>query len=209
MSENQMTKASVISRRQNYICNFRAPNPEYFQIWLDFKEAARSRGLDICYLILNLCQAWLKALEASTATYQIATPTQVINLQQQNTFVYSVQKPRRESLELICSQKGYAHTLRSLVFQAYVMEKARDLQQSFSFRDFPELGHNLFRKCILELKKRGKILPLQPRTNPRFHILREWIPDYPTMEENNRVKPRFTRDSTWNGKQRGKAAQER
>ena len=185
----------MISRRRNYICNFRAPDLEHYQTWLDFKEAARSRGLDICYLTLTLCQAWLKALEGTTATYQIATPTQVINLQQQNTFVYSVQKPRREPPELICSRKEYTRTLRSLLFQAYVMEKARDLQRSFSFRDFPELGHDLFRKCIFKLKNREKILPLQPRTNPRFYILAEWIPNYPTMFENTIVKPRFTGES--------------
>lgn len=204
-----MTKKSVISCRRNYICNFRAPDLEHYQVWLDFKEAARSLGLDICYLILTLCQAWLKANEGTKEATKVSTATQVINVQMQNTFVYNVQKPRRESPELICSRKEYSRTLRSLVFQAYVMEKARDLQQSFSFRDYPELGHSLFRKCILRLKKRGKILPLQPRTNPRFYILREWVPDYPTMKANNRVKPRFTRDSTRNGKQRGKAAKER
>ncbi|MFX0117169.1 MAG: hypothetical protein ACFFB3_21670 [Candidatus Hodarchaeota archaeon] len=191
-----MTKASETARRQNLICNFRAPNPEYHQIWLDYKEAARSLGLDICYLTLTLCQAWLKAIQGREEATRLSTATQVINVQMQNTFVYNVQKPRREPTELICSRKEYTRTLRSLLFQAYVMEKARDLQRSFLFRDFPELGHNLFRKCVLELKKRGKILPLQPRTNPRFYILREWVPDYPTMKGNNRVKPRFTRDST-------------
>lgn len=191
-----MTRAAVSSPRPNYICNFRAPDLEHYQIWLNFKEAARDRGLDICYLTLTLCQAWLKGVEGATATYQIATPTQVINLQQQNTFVYSVQKPRRESPELICSRKEYSRTITSRAFQAYVMEKARDLQRSFSFRDFPELGHGLFRKCVLRLKKRGKVLPLQPRSNPRFYVLREWLADYPTMKENNRVKPRFTFDCT-------------
>jgi hypothetical protein len=200
-----MTKASETTRRQNLICNFRAPNPEYHQIWLDYKEAARSLGLDICYLTLTLCQAWLKAIKGKEEATRLSTATQIINVQMQNTFVYSVQKPRREPPELICSRKKYSRTITSRAFQAYVMEKSRDLQRSFSFRDFLELGHSLFRKCVLELKKRGKILPLQPRTNPRFYILREWIPDYPTMKENNRVKPRFTRDPTRRGEQaRGK-----
>lgn len=191
----------VITCRPNYICNFRAPDLEHHQIWLDFKETVRSRGLDICYVTLSLCQAWVIGVKETSAICQIATPTQVINLQQQNTFVYSVQKPRREPPELICSRKKYSSTLTSLAFQAYVTEKARDLQRSFSFRDFLELGHNFFRKCILRLKNRGKILPLEPRSNPRFYILREWKSRYPTMKENNRVKPRFTRDSTRSGEQ--------
>lgn len=191
-----MTKTSGIYGRRNLICNFRAPDMEHFQIWLDFKDAVQSRGLDICYTTLALCQAWLESLREATATGQTTMSTQVINLQQQNTFVYSVQKPRREPLDLNCSRKQYRRTLRSRLYQAYVMEKARDLHQSFSFRDFPELGHNLFRKCVLKLKKRGKILHLQPRTNPRFYVLKEWIHNYPTMKENNRVKPRFTGDST-------------
>ncbi|MDH5734462.1 MAG: hypothetical protein OEY88_11885, partial [Candidatus Bathyarchaeota archaeon] len=157
-----MIKASEISRRPNFICNFRAPNPEYHQIWLDYKEAARSLGLDICYLTLTLCQAWLKAIQGREEATRLSTATQVINVQMQNTFVYSVQKPRRESPELICSRKKYSRTITSIAFQAYVMEKARDLQRSFSFRDFPELGHNLFRKCVLKLKERKKIVPLEP-----------------------------------------------
>jgi len=192
-----MTQPST--HRQNFICNFRAPDLTHFQIWLDFKEAVRNRGLDICFVTLTLCQAWLKGIKEVTATCQIATPLQVINLQQQNTFVYSVRKPRREPPELICSRKKYAGTITSMAFQAYIIDKASDLQRSFSFRDFLELRHSLFRKCVLKLKERGKILPLQPRTNPRFYILREWLPDYPTMKENNRVKPRFTRDSAWRG----------
>lgn len=200
---------SRLTERKNYICNFRAPDLEHYQIWLNFKEAAQSCGLDICYLTLSLCRAWLKSRDKTESIHQITTATQVINLQQQNTFIYNVQKPRREPTELICSRKEYTRTLSSLAFQAYLMEKARDLQRSFSFRDFAELGHNFFRKCILRLKKRGKILPLQPRTNPRFYILTEWKSDYPTMKENNRVKPRFTQASLREVSQQGKSCAKR
>ena len=178
--------------RQNLICNFRAPDREHFQIWQNFKEAAKNRGLDVCYLILSLCQAWLKSDETAKEIAQITTANQIINLQQQNTFVYSVQKPRREPNELICSSGTQFRTVRSRALQAYIIERARELPESFSFRDFPELGHSLFRKCIMELKKRGKVIPLDPRTNQRFYILTERKPDYPTMNENNRVKPRFS-----------------
>lgn len=186
--------------RHNYICNFRAPDREHYQIWENFKESAHAHGLDICFLTLKLCQAWLSGVkETKEMSHQITTATQVINLQQQNTFVYSVQKPRRSSTVLICSRRDYSRTITRLALQAYVMEKARDLQRSFSFRDFLELGHNSFRKCVLELKKRKKIVPLEPRTNPRFYVLCEWLSRYPTMSKNNGVKPKFTRVSTGRG----------
>lgn len=72
------------------------------------------------------------------------------------------------------------------------MEKARELNRSFSFKDFTEINHDLFRKLILELKKRNKVLPLKPRTNQQFYILIEWRTRYPTMTENTTVKPEFT-----------------
>lgn len=192
-------RGSLILARQNLICNFRAPDQEHYQIWSDFKEAVRSRGLDICFVTLALCQAWLKGIEGSREPSQIATPSQVINLQQQNTFVYSVQKPRRQPPKLICPRKAYSRTVTSMAFQAYVTEKARDLQRSFSFRDYLELGHDFFRKCILKLKRRDKIIPLLPRTNPRYYILPEWRNKYPTMLGNNGVKPGFTRGSRRRG----------
>lgn len=181
-------------KRQNLICNFRAPDQQHFQVWKDFKTTVRSQGLDVCFMVLNLCQGWLKSLESANATHQTVTPTQIINLQQQNTFVYSVQIPKRKPFEIICSHKASIRTLWSLAFQAYVTEKARDIERSFCYRDFAELGHDFFRKCALKLKNRGKILPLRPRTSPRFYILKDWASSYPTMNENNEVKPRFTGD---------------
>lgn len=86
-------------------------------------------------------------------------------------------------------------TICSKAFQAYIMEKARELDISFSFKDFPEINHDLFRKLILELKRRRKILALKPRTNPQFFILTKWSARYPTMTENNAVKPRFAGES--------------
>lgn len=194
----QMTKVSANSRRRNLICNFRAPDLEHYQIWLNFKKGVRNQGLDICFVTLSLCQAWLRG-SGITATCKILTPTQIINLQQQNTFVYSVQKPRRKPPQLFCSRKELSRTLSNLAYQAYVTEKARDLQRSFSFRDYLELEHSFFRKCIFRLKKREKVIPLLPRTNPRYYILQEWRNLYPTMSWNNRVKPRFSVDSPERG----------
>jgi len=58
------------------------------------------------------------------------------------------------------------------------MEKVRDLNRSFSYRDFLELEHNSFRKIVLRLKKKGKIIALPQRTNPRYYVLAERLKDY-------------------------------
>jgi len=182
-------------QRQNLFCNFRAPNQEWHQVWLDLKEETKSQGLDICYVVLSLCRTWLKAQKEVQATCQIKTNSQVITIYQTNTFNYNVQKPRRERFQIDCSKNKPKCTLCSRAFQAYITEKARELDMSFSFKDFPEINHDLFRKLILELKKRRKILALKPRTNQRLYILTEWRSRYSTMNENNTVKPRFTGES--------------
>jgi hypothetical protein len=67
--------------------------------------------------------------------------------------------------------------------------------------DFIEINHDIFRKLILELKNRQKIITMEPRTNPQFYILNEWRDRYPTMSENNRVKPKLTGDDGGQHKQ--------
>jgi hypothetical protein len=104
------------------------------------------------------------------------------------------EKLRRERFKLDCSPNLPKCTICSRAFQAYIIEKARELNRSFSFKDYPEINHDLFRKLILMLKKSGRVLPMKLRTNPRFFILTEWKDRYPTMTENNRVKPKFPSD---------------
>lgn len=178
--------------RLNFHCNFRAPDREWFQVWLEFKEFTKTRGLDICFVVLALCRAWLKALKDGESSCQITTNSQIVFLYQANSFNYNVQKPRRERFQMDCSKNLPKCTLCSRAFQAYIVEKARGLDRSFSFMDFPEINHDLFRKLILELRNRQKIIALKPRTNPQFYILPEWKNRYPTMTENNTVKPKFT-----------------
>ena len=176
-------------QRLNFHCNFRAPNKDWFLIWLELKETTKARGLDICYVVLSLCRAWLEALRKGQSTCQINADSQIVFLHQANTFNYNVQKPRRERFQKDCSKNLRKCTLCSMVFRAYITEKARELDRAFSFMDFTEINHDLFRKLILELKKRQKLLSLEPRTNPQFYILPEWKERYPAMSENNRVKP--------------------
>jgi len=186
----------MISSRRNYICNFRAPDAKHFQVWRQFKQAAKDRGLTTCYVILALCEAWLKGIQGIGEACQVVTQTQVINLQQQNTFVYGIEKPRREPLVLNCARKEYSRTITSRAWQAYITDRTRELERSISYRDFPELEHDFFRKCIMNLKKRGKIVPVLPRTNPRYYVLSENAHKYQNVAENNGVKPRFTQNPT-------------
>ena len=181
-------------QRLNFHCNFRAPNKDWFLIWLELKETTKARGLDICFVVLTLCRAWLEALRKGQSTCQINSDAQMVFLHQANTFNYNVQKPRRERFQKDCSKNLRKCTLCSMAFRAYITEKARELDRAFSFMDFKEINHDLFRKLILELKKRQKLLSLEPRTNPQFYIIPKWKERYPAMSKNNRVKPQSKSD---------------
>lgn len=134
----------------------------------------------------------MESVRTGKGSTTLATGTQIYNINQQNTFAYEPGKPRRQPLSLNCAKRQYSRTISSSAAEAYVMEKARDFNRSFSFRDFLELRHDSFRKIVSRLKKKGKIIPLPQRTNPRFFILAERLPDYPTVTENTTVKPGFT-----------------
>jgi len=170
--------------RQNLICNFRAPDQDAFLIWQQFKQWAVDHGLDVCYLTLSLCQGFLKSVHNVDEPTLIPTGTKIIQIQQANTFVYGVEKPRREPVNLNCSQAAFSRTITRAAWESYIVEKGRDLERSFSYRDFMEIGHSTFRKSIVRLRKNRKIKALEPRTNPRFYAV--------IVSENNRVKPRFT-----------------
>lgn len=180
--------------RKNYLCNFRAPSQEWFNIWQKFKEETRNLGLDVCFVTLTLIKSWLEALSNTISVSQINTHSQIIILYQTNSFNYIAGKPRREPLQLDCSTNYSKSTIIRRALQAYILQKAKELNRSFSYMDFPEIPHNSFRKLILELKKQGKILPLEQRTNPRFYIPTEWKDLYPPVTQNNTVKPTATSD---------------
>lgn len=201
----EIIEGSEQTQPKNLICNFRAPDMARYQTWKDYKKWAQDNGLDICHLTLSLIDSFLKSVQGAQAatsqynggladgsTLSLVTPTKVINIQQNNTFLYSVPKPRREPLALNCARPLLSRTITSRAWCAYVMEKARDLNRSFSYRDFFEIGHDLFRKCVLRLRKEGKIIALPQRTNPRFYVLSERLADYPNVSENIRVKQMFT-----------------
>lgn len=117
----------------------------------------------------------MQALPSKTS---IITPGQVINQQFNNTFLYQVSKPRREPIQMNCAKSAFQRTITSSAFEAYVLEKAREISREFSYRDFLELNHNSFRRIVLRLKRKGKIIANPQRTNPRFYILAERLSDY-------------------------------
>ena len=97
---------------------------------------AKDNGLDVCHLTLNLTDAFMKGNEAAA---EVHSGKQVINIQQNNIFQYQVQKPRREPYSLDCVKPEFQRTFSSVLFEAYVLNKAREIMREFSYRDFLEL----------------------------------------------------------------------
>jgi hypothetical protein len=180
--------------RENFHCNFRAPDQEWFDIWLEFKSRTKDLGLDICFVALNLCRAWLDSQRDADSALMLNSIKQIVYLNQTNTFNYNVDRPRRERQQQDCSKNYGKCTLCSRAFSAYVLVTARDLNREFCFRDFSEINHDFFRKLILGLRRGNKVLAMKPRALPQFYILPEWKDRYPTMAENNRVKPMSTEE---------------
>ena len=99
--------------------------------------------------------------------------TQVVNIQQNNQFLYQIPKPRREPYSLTCVKGEFQRTFSSILFETYVLHKAEGLGREFSYRDFLELKHDAFRRIVLRLKRRGLIVANPLRTVPRFYYLSE------------------------------------
>jgi len=181
--------------RLNFHCNFRAPTNEWFQVWLELKNQTKALGLDICFVVLSLCRVWLESQKEIESINQINASKQIIYITQKNTFNYNVQRPRRDKVQANCSKSGRKCTLCSKAFEAYIIVVARELNREFCFRDFPEIGHDFFRKLILNLRLKGEVMGMKPRALPQFYVLPEWKDRYPSMNEkteNNRVTPKFT-----------------
>jgi len=93
----------------------------------------------------------------------------IINLQMNNQFNYQPQVPRREPLNI--TNQGISGTVISRAVEAFILLRALQMPSTFSFRDFPKLSSNSFRKAIQRLKRQCLIEPMKPRTNPRFYRL--------------------------------------
>jgi hypothetical protein len=159
-----------VPRSKNLICNFRAPNEEEFLRWKAYVQWAKENGMDVCHLTLSLTDAFMRGVEGAA---QVQTGKQVVNIQQNNVFQYQVQKPRREPYSLECVREEFQRTISSVLFEAYVLNKAREITREFSYRDFLELKHDAFRRIVLRLKRKGKVLPSSQRSHPQFYSLTE------------------------------------
>lgn len=160
---------------KNFICNFRAPTLEDYLEWKDYVRTVKDMGLDVCYTTLSLIRAFKEGIKQANGSAQINTAKQVINVQMTNHFNYVVQKPRREPYDLSCVKPEFRKTFSSLLYEAYVLEKARELKRPFCFRDFLELKHDAFRRIVLRLIRKGKIVKFPARCCPQFYMLAEWI----------------------------------
>ena len=167
MSEGQPV---LVVQPKNLICNFRAPNLEQYQHWKAYVQWAKDNGQDVCHLTLSLTDSFMKGVEGAA---QVRNGKQVVNIQQNNIFQYQVSKPRREPYSLDCVKPEYQRTFSSLLFEAYVLNKAGEIRREFSYRDFLELKHDAFRRIIVRLKRKGKVIPNPQRTHPQFYFLTE------------------------------------
>jgi hypothetical protein len=172
-----MAKDHAVSvvQPKNLICNFRAPSLQKFQRWKAYVQWTKDNGMDVCHLTLSLTDSFMKGIEGAA---QVRNGNQVVNIQQNNVFQYQVSKPRREPYNLSCVRKEFQKTISSALFEAYVLNKARDLTREFSYRDFLELKHDAFRRIILRLRRKGKIVANPQRTVPRFYFLAERLSEY-------------------------------
>jgi hypothetical protein len=157
---------------KNLICNFRAPDLEYYRRWKAYVQWAKDNGQDVCHLTLSLADSFMKGVGGAA---KVRNGQQVVNIQQNNVFQYQVSKPRREPYDLSCVRKEFQRTISSVLFEAYILNKARDLTHEFSYRDFLELKHDAFRRIVMRLRRKGKIVPNPQRTSPQFYFLAERI----------------------------------
>lgn len=167
------------SKHKNLICNFRAPNLQHYQRWKTYVQWAKDNGMDVCHVTLSLIDSFMKGTEGAA---EARNGKQVINIQQNNVFQYQVSRPRREPYDLSCVKREYQKTISSVIFEAYVLNKARELTREFSYRDFLELKHDAFRRIVLRLRRKGKIVANPQRTLPRFYFLAERVNEYSREE---------------------------
>ena len=138
--------------------------------WKAYVQWAKDNGMDVCHLTLSLTDAFMKGIEGAAL---VQTGKQVVNIQQNNVFQYQVQKPRREPYDLSCFREEFQRTITSVLFESYVLNKAREMTREFSYRDFLELKHDAFRRIILRLRRKGKITSNSQRSLPMFYVLAE------------------------------------
>lgn len=173
-----MTTATQQSTtRKNLICNFRAPDETAFSKWKEYVAWCQDHGRDVCYLTLSLAESFMSGVK-SASTAAILDPKQTINLSMNNVFTYSVARPRREPYDLNNIKSEYRKTFASILYESYILQKAKDINAEFSFRDFLEMDQGAFHRIVRRLIRKGKIVANPQRTIPRMYFLAEKLADY-------------------------------
>lgn len=168
--------ATLKEPKKNLICNFRAPTVEQWQDWQDFKAWCQDNGYDVCHMNLSLIKSFIHGTKA--AAQIVKTPQQIVNLQLNPTFQYQVQRPRREPFGLNCIKSEYRRSFSSILYEAYVRDKARRLNTEFSFRDFLEMDDRAFHRIVRRLIRKGEVVANPRRSVPRTYFLTEKLAEY-------------------------------
>lgn len=167
--------------KRNLICNFRAQTEQDWEDWKWFVQWCKQSGITTCKPLIAFIRSFRRSMEGLIEGLEKKGKREILNafpliiaLDQQNTFVYSIEKPRRQKPDLLFFRNNFrTATIPLRMRLSYVLEKARYYhkcgQRTFCFRDFAEIKHSHFRKIILRLKRNGDIIPLEPRTCPRFY----------------------------------------
>ncbi len=137
-------------------------------VWQNYKQFIKDQGLDVCFVTLCLAESFMKNGKESSEFKHIGAQVSMI---MHNNFAYQVQRPRQEPFALSCVKPEFRRTFSSILFQAYVLQKASKLGREFSYLDFLELEHDAFRRIIMRLKRKGEILTSPVRTVPQFYYL--------------------------------------
>ena len=172
------TSAQQQVQPKNLLCNFRAPDVDHYELWQRFKKWCKDNGQDVCRVTLDQIAAFMAGVDGANQAGSGSSPVvtssgQVINIMQQNTFVYQVSKPRREPFDLSCVKPEFRRSISSLAQDAYVMDRARRLGGEFSFHDFRELEYDLFRRIVVRLRRKGRIITYPQRSVPQIYIVSE------------------------------------
>ncbi len=138
--------------------------------WKQYVQWAKDNGMDVCHLTLSLTDAFMAGQKGAA---EVRTAGQTVNIQQINNFQYQVQKPRREPYSLDCVKPEYQRTFSSVLFDAYVRDKARRINDAFCYRDFIELKHDSFRRIMLRLRQKGEVVANPQRSHPQYFFLTE------------------------------------
>lgn len=165
---------------KNYICNFRAPDQYHFSKWKEFVDWCKEQGLDVCRVNLSLIESFVADVEGKPVKDISFTTAKGdhYHISMANSFNYNVVKPRREPFDLNLIKKEFRKSFSSILYESYILEKARHLNGEFCFRDFLEMDQQGFHRIVAKLIRKGKIMANPSRTIPRMYFLTEKLADY-------------------------------